>query len=390
MHRFVAAKSVASTVVLCHLVMCAALAPADDNWKKHVVFNGDAFIGTAIGGDFSGDRLPDVITSSGGKTRLLVAPGWREVILDETPGYGAMHSETFDVDGDGDLDYIAARYTPGLIFWLEQPARPLEERWTLRIAEDKIDGIHGLLKGDVDGDGRFDLIANSAQAKTPFPNSAVWLKVPKDVRNAERWDRYVFAREDAPGLSHYFGFGDVDGDGRPDISLAAKGGDRAESTSDAWFAWWQAPRDPKQPWTRHLLADHQGGATNIQPADVNGDGRMDFIATRGHQQGVIWFEAPTWKIHDIHPTIREPHCLAVADIDADGDLDCATCAFGERMCAWFENDGRGHFTSHVLDRDQQAYDLRAIDMDNDGDLDLLVAGQNSKNVVWYENPRRSR
>ena len=88
------------------------IASADDSWRKHVVYSG-AFVGTAVGGDFTGDRLPDVITNSGGKTRLLVAPDWQEIILDETPGYGAMHSETFDVDGDGDLDYIAARYTPG-------------------------------------------------------------------------------------------------------------------------------------------------------------------------------------------------------------------------------------------------------------------------------------
>jgi hypothetical protein len=360
---------------------------AEDAWRKHVVYSGDP-VATAVSGDFSGDRLPDVICNSGGKSRLFVAPDWREVILDETPGYGAIHSETFDVDGDGDLDFIGARYMPGLIFWLEQPAKPLQDRWTLRIAEDQIDGIHGLLKGDVDGDGRFDLIANSAQPKEPFPNSAVWLKVPKDVQGAKRWDRNVFAKGDAPGLTHYFGFGDVDGDGRRDISLAAKGGNQAESTSEAYFAWWQAPRDLQLPWTKHVLADHQGGATNIQPADVNGDGKVDFIATRGHQQGVIWFEAPTWKIHDIHPTLREPHSLAVVDMDGDGDIDCATCAFGDSTCAWFENDGKGKFTTHIVGTDQKAYDIRAIDMDNDGDLDLLVAGQNSKNVVWYANPRR--
>jgi hypothetical protein len=121
---------------------------------------------------------------------------------------------------------------------------------------------------------------------------------------------------------------------------------------------------------------------------VNGDGKMDFIATRGHQQGVIWFEAPSWKIHDIHPTLREPHSLAVIDMDSDGDVDCATCAFGDSTCAWFENDGRGNFKTHIVGTDQKGYDIRALDMDNDGDLDLLVAGQNTKNVVWYANPRR--
>ena len=55
---------------------------------------------------------------------------------------------------------------------------------------------------------------------------------------------------------------------------------------------------------------------------------------------------------------------------------------------WFENDGRGQFTSHLVAVDQAAYDIRAVDLDQDGDLDLLIAGQLSKNVAWYENPRK--
>jgi hypothetical protein len=103
---------------------------------------------------------------------------------------------------------------------------------------------------------------------------------------------------------------------------------------------------------------------------------------------VIWFEAPHWKVHEIHPEIREPHALTVADLDGDGDMDAATCAFGSKMAAWYENDGAGRFRIHVLDRDQESYDIRAVDLDGDGDLDLLVAGRLSQNVVWYENPLR--
>ena len=46
--------------------------------------------------------------------------------------------------------------------------------------------------------------------------------------------------------------------------------------------------------------------------------------------------------------------------------------------------------THVIGRDQAAYDIRAVDLDRDGDLDLLVAGQISRNVVWYENPRKQK
>lgn len=364
------------------------LTGAEEPWRKHVVHEG-LHTSTAVGGDFTGDGKPDVISNSGGKTRLFVAPDWREVILAEGAGHDFIHSEFFDVDGDGDLDWIGARYQPGLIVWLQQPKSPLKEPWTLRTVEDQINGIHGLLKGDIDGDRRPDLIANSGQPLAPFPNSAAWLRVPNEPESAKGWDRFIFAKGDAPGLSHYFGVGDVNGDGRADISLAAKGGPQAEPGTGEWFAWWEAPADPTQLWTRHLIAEHQPGATNIQPADVNGDGKTDFIATRGHDRGVIWFEAPDWREHVIHKTLLEPHSLVVVDIDADGDLDAATCAYGDRKAYWFENDGKGKFTNHLVAADQAAYDIRAVDMDLDGDLDLLIAGQASQNVVWCENPRKT-
>jgi len=369
------------------LALTASMAFAAEPWRKHIVHEG-LHTNTAIAGDFSRDGRPDIIAASGGKVRLLVAPTWQEIILAEGPGHDFIHSECFDVDGDGDLDWIGARYQPGWIVWLEQPAEPLAQRWKLRTVDDQVNGVHGLLKGDLDGDGRMELIGNSAQPRPPFPNSAAWFRVPQDPHAAERWERFIFAAGDAPGLSHYFGVGDVSGDRRPDISLAAKGGPQAEPNTGEWFAWWEAPADMTRPWKKHVIADRQPGATNIQQADINGDGQADFFATRGHGQGVVWFEGPSWREHAIHATLREPHSLIVVDLDGDGDLDAATCAFGDKQAYWFENDGRGRFTNHLVATDQAAYDIRAADLDSDGDLDLLIAGQTSKNVVWCENPRK--
>lgn len=369
------------------LFLFLLLPTAKADWKVHTIYKGGR-CNTAIGGDFTGDGLPDVIACSGGKTRLFVAPKWQEVIIADTPGKNFIHSESFDVDGDGDLDFIGAHYKPGWVVWLEQPKQPLKDRWPLRIVDDRINGIHGLLKGDVNGDGKIDLLANSAQPTGDFPNSGAWLEVPKDPKKAKHWKRHIFAKKDAPGLSHYLGFGDVNGDGRPDIAMAAKGGPSAEPGTGDWFAWWEAPKDPKSTWKKHLISNKHPGATNIQQADVNGDGKMDFIATRGHGNGILWLEGPDWKEHTIHATLKFPHCLQVVDMDGDGDIDAATCAYGSRIAAWFENDGKGKFKTHIVARDQAAYDIRAIDMDRDGDLDLLIAGQQSNNVVWCENPQK--
>lgn len=360
---------------------------AEKPWQKHVIHSG-FHTNTAIAADFTGDGKPDVISSSGGKTRLFVAPEWREIVIGDDPAHSFIHSEVIDVDDDGDLDYIGAKYRPGLMIWFEQPDKPLEQPWTARLVDDQVHGIHGVITGDVNGDGKLDLLATSAQPLKPFPNSLAWLRVPKNPKQAERWERHIFAVEDAPGLTHYLGVGDVNGDGRLDAATGAKGGPQAEPGTGNYFAWWEAAKEPTKRWKKHLIADEQPGATNIHPADVNGDGKVDFIASRGHGRGVVWFEAPTWKEHAIHETLKEPHCLVVIDMDSDGDLDAATCAYGDKLAFWFENDGKGKFKSHLVAEDQEAYDIRAVDMDGDDDLDLLIAGRGSKNVVWCENPAK--
>ncbi len=366
------------------LFLSTTLASQAD-WKKHQVHEG-FHTNTAIAGDFSGDGLPDIISNSDNKTRLFVAPDWKEILLDETQGHNFIHSEAFDIDGDGDLDYIGARYQPGLLAWLEQPDQPLSQPWPLRIISTELNGIHGVLRGDVDQDGKLDLIANSAQpVNTPHPQSLAWLSVPDDPKTADSWPVHIVAKNDAPGLTHYMGLGDVNGDGRPDIATGAKG---RPSPTGNYFAWWEAGEDPRGVWTKHLIAEAQLGATNIHPRDVNGDGKTDFIASRGHGKGILWFEAPNWELHGIHPSLKEPHALIALDMDGDGDTDAATCAFGAKEAWWFENDGKGHFTNHRVATDQEAYDIRALDMDQDGDLDLIIGGRASKNVAWYENPAK--
>ena len=136
-----------------------------------------------------------------------------------------------------------------------------------------------------------------------------------------------------------------------------------------------------------MLAEGQVGATNILAADLNGDGEVDYLASRGHGKGVLWFAGPNFKLIEIDKEIVSPHCLVAADLDGDGDIDGATCSKDPGgHTVWYENNGTGHFEKHVIGAHQGSYDLRAVDMDGDQDLDLLVAGHTSRNIVWFENP----
>ncbi|MEM9280534.1 MAG: VCBS repeat-containing protein [Verrucomicrobiota bacterium] len=368
--------------------------PGFAEWKKHViqrpVMN---FINSAVANDWNRDGAIDVISSLEGRVILFKGPDWKPVSIHQfAEGQSrnkmrpfCIHSCLMDVDGDGDLDFIGSNNT---VFWLECPDDPLSgEPWTFRLVDDEILGTHCLITGDVNQDGKLDLIANSGRSEpaTTLPHSIAWLEVPEDPHSADAWIRHIFADQDAPGGSHYTGFGDVNGDGRPDISCAAKGGEKIPGGE--WFAWWEQPEDPTLVWKKHLLAVNQPGASNVIPADLNGDGAVDYFATRGHGKGALWFKGPYFELIEIDPSLAYPHSLDLADIDEDGDIDAVTCGKeADGTAVWYENDGEGNFTRRLIGKDQGSYDTRAIDMDGDGDLDVLIAGHASSNIVWFENP----
>ena len=137
---------------------------------------------------------------------------------------------------------------------------------------------------------------------------------------------------------------------------------------------------------KKLLAANPPEATNIMPADLNGDSHTDYFATLGHGQGILWFKEPKFMPIEIDPKIKFQHSLDLGDLDNDGDLDGVTSSKDPiDVTAWSDN-GRGKFTQRIIVAKQGTYGNRAIDMDNDGDKDILIAGHTSNNVVWLENP----
>lgn len=371
---------------------------AEPIWTKHVVqatAGTSGQVNTVVANDVDNDGHVDLIGSFDGKVVLYRGPDWQAtVILAEMPAdqtgrvaqRGCIHSTLMDVDADGNLDYVGSNR---MLFWLECPEDPFGDRWLCRTISLDINGAHCVITGDVDGDGKIDLIANSwrDQGASKIPNSITWLPIPPTPRVVGVWKPMIFANGDAPGGNHYMGFGDVNGDERPDIACAAKGGGKL--VGGEWFAWWEQPKVRGGKWRKKVLATHEPGASNILPVDLNDDGKLDFVASRGHGRGVLWFRGPAFEKIEIDSTLDTPHSLAIADLDFDDDMDIVACSASLTGSAvWYENRGTGKFQTHIIDQEQSSYDLRVLDMDNDGDMDILVAGHDSGNIVWYANPMK--
>ena len=227
--------------------------------------------------------------------------------------------------------------------------------------------------GDVNGDGRADVIAGSISGPA-FANSLAWFDLA--ANGGPR--RFVVTRGGTDGRPHYLDFADLDGDGRGDILLGDSGA--------GIFSWWKRGATDGAPWTKHLIAQEKG-ATNIKAADLDGDGRPDVVGACGHGKGVFWFAGPAWTRHVIDADLATPHALAVGDFDGDGDIDVAVASYTTHTVRGHENDGRGNFTPHDIDtgNKQESYDLKAVDVDGDGRPDLILAGRESRNAVVYFN-----
>ncbi len=363
----------------------------DAGWSSQEIYSG-SHVNSATAHDYDGDEKQEILFSAEGKFFMYFGPEYDQpfVFAEATPKYAKMkprciHCVLHDVDGDGDLDFVGSYVRE--VFWLECPDQnPTNTTWEMHLITDEIFGVHCLRSFDINQDGKNDLITNDfSDDKGPYSRSVCWLKPKLRKKKPMEWTIIPLAKGTAQGGSHYFDFGDVNEDGRIDFAMGAKG---KPFENGNYFAVYYSQADITKPWRKELLpgAGEQFGATHAAPADVNGDGKIDILATRGHGVGVLWFEAPDWKQHMIDDTIDSTHSTDFGDIDGDGDMDMSTVGYESKLAVWYENDGKGNFTRHILSRDQMAYDTMISDLDGDGHKDILVAGQRSHNVVWFKNP----
>jgi hypothetical protein len=327
-----------------------ATRPGALTYKKIVVH--DKFMAeTCAIADYNDDGQPDI--SSGRRwyegPQFKVAHVYRDG-QDELPlpnGGAQTFQNTpdaagefpWDLDGDGwtDLIVVKARATavgyrnPGLF-----AREVIDPPWRMRYIHVNPSGGEQQGLVDINGDGRPELFSSG----TP-PNSIGYYQVDWSDPDALWAYLPVAGRIFSSYGIHGLGFGDVDGDGLPD--LIDRNGVRLQRPR----ATWNATTCPGElcGWVQATFYDgavaNERGGSHMYAADFDGDGDADiFSADWAHGWGLAWYEQQpglTFVRHQIMATnseadlakygpvaFSEPHALQVVDMDGDGVPDVVT------------------------------------------------------------------
>lgn len=351
--------------------------------------------------DLNGDGRPDVIALSTQADRVdwYENPTWkrRPIASTEKNIDLAVH----DIDGDGRPEialasgfYFSESNRGGQISWLGRPAS-LDHPWTLHpITTDPV--VHRLRWGDIDGDGRQELIhaslfgPGSDGPRDPKPASLLAFRPPAKPEDAP-WT--VMSIDETLTVLHGVYLGDLDGDSRDEIVTASfEGIYRFDVEGHPWEGEFRkqliapgAPPLDEKPGaargTSEILSGKFGQAGTFLAAIEPWHGNQLVVYSQGSEG---------WQRMVVDDTLDQGHALVVADFDGDGiDEIVAGWRGGEGGLSLYRPmDGGRQFARQVLDRGIAVEGAVAADISGNGGLDLVVIAGRTNLLVWYENRSR--
>lgn len=260
---------------------------------------------------------------------------------------------TMDVDKDGDLDIVHGGV------WYEAPDWTSHFVTEVEVINGRPDG-YSHLELDVNQDGWLDIIHVNFRSKSIY-----WLEHPG--ADLGEWPKHVV---DTPGPMETGRLHDVDGDGQLDLVPSAW-------EFSAWYEIVQQGEENMPKWIRHEIVE-EGAGHGSGFGDVNGDGRGDYVGTKG------WAEAPEdprngrWTWHPEFELGRTSMPIIVADVDEDGDSDLIYAIGHDYGVYWEEQllvDGQRSWQKHLIDSTwSQGHSPLWVDLDNNGKKEF-VAGK---------------
>ena len=370
-------------------------------WKKHTINATSEFEAAGVF-DVNKDGKLDVL--SGGQ--WYQAPSWtphkvRDVARIGTY-YNCFATMPVDLNKDGNIDFITCSYFGKNVGWVENPGS-IDKTWTYH--EIDLPGpSEAAVAVDLTGDGRPEFFPNTV-------NVVVFYGIEAS-ESGPKFKKYDFGTAAA---GHGCGTGDVNGDGRVDI-LTPKGWFEAPSNPAnetwAWHGVWNLGATGIQILARDVDGD---GLADVMYGMGHGRG-FYWIKQEKGANGVRAFSKPMViddKLASVHTQLwadldgdgKADELITGKRVYAhekeEGDVEAPVIAyykFDKKSMAWtrhliYEGEAAKNAPKDHTKRSAQkdfppgsagtGLEMTAIDLDKDGDLDLVCPGKSG--LYWFEN-----
>ena len=269
----------------------------DAKWTQHVALDVTDNESPAFT-DINGDGRPEIVCSSGGFMGYAqydpekAGEKWKwHNISPKGPWQKFTHGlGVGDVNGDGRMDILEANG------WWEQPvASAADQEWKKH--EFKFGGGGAQMHVyDVNGDGKNDVITSLAAHQY----GVAWFEQTNDG-GVEGWTKHMIVgdkpeqnpQEVCFSQPHALDLVDMDGDGLKDLVTGKRfwahgpKGD-PDPMGTPYLYWFKLTRNGSAAkWTAHQIDDASGVGTQVMATDVNGDKKPDVIV--GNKRGAFVF-----------------------------------------------------------------------------------------------------
>lgn len=342
-------------------------------------------------GDLTGDGKPD----------LVAGPWWyegpdfqvRHPLYPEKQFHRLHYSDHFfawihDLDLDGRNDVFVVTFPGEKAYWLRNTGQ--KDLWTRYDVCDGVDNESPLF-ADVTGDGRPELVCQNQ-------DRLGWFEA--DWREPQRpWQFHaVLAKGAGPKFTHGLGAGDLNGDGRVDI-LRKEGWYEHPAAADGAWTFHPVPFSPSYGGAQMLVTDVDGDGDQdvVTALEAHGYGLYWFE----QQPGGAFVPHEILSAVPGRGNTSELHALCLCDLDGDGLLDVVTgkrwWSHGPSKAqnrdgaddpAWLlglllRRDPTGaRYQVTLLDADSGVgTQVAAGDVDGDGRADVVVANKRGTFVL---------